>query len=113
MPKKYRKHKKNKSFHFSYNEKILYLVSIIITLILSLLISIFTGKDFSILKKSKRNDVPYTGSAVRKESVDRQNYEKYYREKQELWNDEYQDILRNNEEIKELDELDFERKKKK
>lgn len=107
-----RRRHRHKKLHITYNEKVIYLISLIVTLILSLMISTLLKKNLSFFKHQEK-DVPYTGSAVRKESIDRQNYEKYYREKQAQWSKEYQDILRNNEEITELEELEIETKKKK
>jgi cell division protein FtsL len=105
------RHRRKKKRYISYHEKILYIVSIIITLLLSLAISIFTDSRNKFSKLNRQSEVPYTGSAVRKETTTRENYEKYYRKKEDQWKEEYQNILNNREEIKELEKLEIEEKK--
>ncbi len=113
MVKKYRKRRKHKKKQFTYNEKILFIVSIIITIVLSLLISIVTDSKTKFNHIIDKKKAAYTGSAVRKETHTRQNYEKYYRQKKDKWNTDYNNILNNKEEIKRLKKIELETTKKK
>ena len=104
MPKRDKRHRKK---HLTYTEKFFFVVSLLGTFFLSLLVTLFLGKKTKPMQPLEYKSTQYKGSAVRKETPLRQNYEKYYRKKQSTWEKDYKKILENKEEVKKLKKLEL------
>ncbi len=89
-------------------KKPLILISIIvISLILGLLINMIFDRNYDRqIKIIEKNGNLHSGSAVRKETEIRKQYEKDYRKKDKDWQKKYGEILENKEKesLKEIDE---------
>ena len=97
--------------HKTKREKIIILMSIIATLLLSFFISVITKTEETELGlellQTDSSEFNHNGSAVRKETQIRKDYEKNYRQKNNKWNDKYVEILENKEDDKKLNKLDL------
>ncbi len=82
-------------------------ISFVTALILSLLIALFSPKtSFDMNPEiSADTNVIQKGSAVRKETHNRKNYERDYRKKSSEWQEQYSKILENKEDDKNLKPL--------
>jgi hypothetical protein len=93
-------------------EKLFLIISSVAIIIMAFIISMFTnsgsGRSGKITDHSA--EYPHNGSAVRKETHTRKDYEKDYRQKDEDWQKRYSKILENKEDDKTLKELELKTK---
>jgi len=92
-------------------EKLVIILALIIVISLSFIVSVITQtQEFGSTLEPLQTDTQefnHNGSAVRKETQIRKDYEKDYRQKNEKWDDQYSKILENKEDDKKLEKLNL------
>ncbi len=100
-----RKYHKKKKKH---RQTLFFLTATFVALLISFLISYLTRSNDYQTSTDPIDSVFQKGSAVRKETHNRKNYEKTFRKKDE-WQEKYSKILENKEEDLNLKELEIEK----